>query len=1538
MNSVSEDTSSKKVRRRSRRKNKSALSSHRSTDEDEKSKQVKKGCKTCTDHVKLSKTTVKEQQKSPENSKVPPNTERSDSSDSVLFKVLEKGKKLRDAMVLSMLEDAGADLDEELLLEFDQTEKECTLSYKPMKVQKSGEIITPREEKLISEYLEGKPMKEEEEILVLNALHADNRETKTEMEASETVPQKQDICCLSAKPSCPHTASSGRSQDVNDTLITRTSPNFDDGTNSLLKRVNCFRLTIDSLILTSAGWSRINQAVDNKNKNCEVPPPGATYFIEVQLVGESPRSQAQSWKSSPLRFCSRRQLKKVVYFNQSSAQALPPPPYTAEEALAAAQCTVCWRHLGQRVPARLGDFTLAGVLCGGVEATVTIPVTCDNTSVAHIKLTLQLGRDKLYFGKAITDDTAETCFRKNLKFDKKFCEENRTFVEVPLDVKDLCSRERTCQVDNTETATVKDKRTTQRVNQDNNSLPNYLDIPACANCGHNLVLTNVPDSLLCLSCSNLLGQRENPYMEPNFKINIPRNFSDGEQRHHEFLLGIDTVVGFPLLAGLQEDLSCYVDYRFPEITAGLKAELAKSETTSRVVACEPQPSFSSVHRHHLALPVVLPLSPLLANSCPGVTLRLWLRYYKPSPRDHMVAMALLPMDELCLMELEFDKKPQKSAVIKVLELPLALVPSSVTAPYQQYRNLGTLRVSVTYSNVISGEEGKGFTTKEAKKAANARYIHTLPDTQGPENLFGKSGTHEDGSFRNLVTRGDKDVEEDLRMARNRFWTGPFGKENVEQEIKNKGDIKESQIPNYLQLNSSSVNSNNALEHSNKNVCLQRNSQPVMKEDFDILAESLEQRFNQLQSDLLKERQKGLTEVDKILMNSRKFNNDLNDDGNDDPFSFRPLSSNSSMESLPFVLGPPADFKDVQNTVVYSTHKKPFSDSQSVKSESDTISGFFKEEKSIENLGSNESFDKEVKRLEVIKSKTFKARIKVDRAVNLKGVKALSNGKKGKVPPSSWVSFGTGNCCEQNCGPECSGQLFSTPVIRRNYNPIWNLSWDINLPVDYLKLVNKRLVFRVFEENLDTALGSASANLAILTSGLPCLSSWLSIDDLTGACKGQLKVVVTPLEDLSQYQDCPVFDAEEDEFEETKDKKPKAVKETATFVASDTEVFLNPEGGEVAAREDRGEDEDDPFSVDDVISDYKNTLENNFRNEMAGLENLIKFLRVGSMNEPSFLRNTENKENQSSNLAFQHDSVVTSVPPEDNIGKAASDQSSSLTRNSRTLVDASTETSQEGMSSHISGEDVITRLLQQISSVQLPTVKITDKTCQTTGPEMREMFTETAEPECSTVEMRDASTETEDVCNDAAVRSAHICEELGSALLQHFLTCRPPPVRMADGWSQTVENSDRASTLDSSGVFVQSQPSRISSQIFQDDLGFPILALPRTNSERLLAIDHNIQDLERIFKESTLMDNDSPLSDSNTNSICGSIELCQAGYLDGSREILEGENPMPVPDKLDQTSTDSSGTTLKRSGTFVIQKSKDNCEKASSNTENVNDKL
>lgn len=90
----------------------------------------------------------------------------------------------------------------------------------------------------------------------------------------------------------------------------------------------------------------------------------------------------------------------VVYFGQSCAQSLRPQGHIAAE-LAAASCVVCWRHLHQRVPSRLGSFSLAEVLLpteACLQTSATLPVLDNNATVAHLRLSLSLGRDKLFYG------------------------------------------------------------------------------------------------------------------------------------------------------------------------------------------------------------------------------------------------------------------------------------------------------------------------------------------------------------------------------------------------------------------------------------------------------------------------------------------------------------------------------------------------------------------------------------------------------------------------------------------------------------------------------------------------------------------------------------------------------------------------------------------------------------------------------------------------------------------------------------------------------------------------------------------------------------------------------------------------------------------------------------------------------------------------------------------------------------------------------------------------------------------------------------
>lgn len=167
MSCVSEETLNKKMRKRSRKKNKFTNNSFQLREEEKNPKLVKKGCKTCSEHVKPSNITETpsrlDMPNSLQDNKIdPPNTQRSDSSDCALLEIFEKGKKLRDAMVLSVLEDLGDDFtEEEEQLKIDKFDKDnkglpTFVSNNKLRNIKSGEILTPREEKLINEYLEGK--------------------------------------------------------------------------------------------------------------------------------------------------------------------------------------------------------------------------------------------------------------------------------------------------------------------------------------------------------------------------------------------------------------------------------------------------------------------------------------------------------------------------------------------------------------------------------------------------------------------------------------------------------------------------------------------------------------------------------------------------------------------------------------------------------------------------------------------------------------------------------------------------------------------------------------------------------------------------------------------------------------------------------------------------------------------------------------------------------------------------------------------------------------------------------------------------------------------------------------------------------------------------------------------------------------------------------------------------------------------------------------------------------------------------------------
>ncbi|KRT80322.1 C2 domain containing protein, partial [Oryctes borbonicus] len=156
--------------------------------------------------------------------------------------------------------------------------------------------------------------------------------------------------------------------------------------------------------------------------------------------------------------------------------------------------------------------------------------------------------------------------------------------------------------------------------------------------------------------------------------------------------------------------------------------------------------------------------------------------------------------------------------------------------------------------------------------------------------------------------------------------------------------------------------------------------------------------------------------------------------------------------------------------------------------------------------------------------TFKAHVIIENALHLpsrkKCIVRTVQGKphREELLPSPFVTF------------ETSSQLKVTPVVQENKNPEWDYGCDVELPADLLTNNQKRLIFKVwkklvnappFEPNFDsdTILGFAALDLTVLLAGMPTVSGWFNIVDFSNKCNGQIKISVTPLENLNRFIRC-----------------------------------------------------------------------------------------------------------------------------------------------------------------------------------------------------------------------------------------------------------------------------------------------------------------------------------------------------------------------------------------------------------------------------------
>ncbi|KAG5323798.1 C2CD3 protein, partial [Pseudoatta argentina] len=153
------------------------------------------------------------------------------------------------------------------------------------------------------------------------------------------------------------------------------------------------------------------------------------------------------------------------------------------------------------------------------------------------------------------------------------------------------------------------------------------------------------------------------------------------------------------------------------------------------------------------------------------------------------------------------------------------------------------------------------------------------------------------------------------------------------------------------------------------------------------------------------------------------------------------------------------------------------------------------------------------------SSFFRSMIEIECALHLPKIEGLNE----LMEPSTYVTFQ--DLTHKFNSTNQLNSYMVTNVCPYSCNPKWNWKCDVKLSTELLLNNQKRLILKVWhlidpntskDINLrrDSVIGFSAIDLSILITGFPTVSGWFHIMDFTGKCNGQIKISVTPLDNLS----------------------------------------------------------------------------------------------------------------------------------------------------------------------------------------------------------------------------------------------------------------------------------------------------------------------------------------------------------------------------------------------------------------------------------------
>ncbi|XP_014803805.1 PREDICTED: C2 domain-containing protein 3-like, partial [Calidris pugnax] len=138
------------------------------------------------------------------------------------------------------------------------------------------------------------------------------------------------------------------------------------------------------------------------------------------------------------------------------------------------------------------------------------------------------------------------------------------------------------------------------------------------------------------------------------------------------------------------------------------------------------------------------------------------------------------------------------------------------------------------------------------------------------------------------------------------------------------------------------------------------------------------------------------------------------------------------------------------------------------------------------------------------------------AVNILVERAMHLSLKGsplterEVPvPSSCVSFAVAG----------ADAPITTSVVENTDSPVWDFQQQARLSKELLLDPQQTLVFKVWHKaETERVIGFASVDLSPLLSGFQLVCGWYNITDFSGQCRGQIKVAVSPLQNINHLKE------------------------------------------------------------------------------------------------------------------------------------------------------------------------------------------------------------------------------------------------------------------------------------------------------------------------------------------------------------------------------------------------------------------------------------